>query len=130
MVLRKFGYAVGFVWTLPNTLIGLIFGALTLSKPRWSGWCVLFDRDARGFASFLRRIHRSAMTLGVVMMGNVPIEGRLRWHEDHHVKQSMWLGPFFIPVYLVVALFTGYHRHPMEKGAERAAIRTAARIGP
>jgi hypothetical protein len=125
-VLRKVAYALGFVWTLPNTLIGLVFGAFTFTKPRWSGGCILFDRHPRGFNAFLRRIHRAAMTLGVVMMGNVRIEGRLRYHEDHHVRQSMWLGPLFVPVYLVVSLFSGYHRHPMEKAAERAATRTAA----
>lgn len=120
---RRVGYAVGFVWTLPNTLLGLVFGLLTFSKPRWSGWVLLFDTDARGFATFLERVHRSAMTVGIVMVGNRAIEGTLRAHEDHHVRQYLWLGPLFLPIYLLTAMFTGYHRHPLEKAAERAAQR-------
>jgi len=30
-------------------------------------------------------------------------------------------GPFFIPVYLLLAIPFGYRRHPMERAARRAA---------
>jgi hypothetical protein len=30
-------------------------------------------------------------------------------------------GPFFIPVYLLLAIVFGYRRHPMERAARRAA---------
>jgi hypothetical protein len=30
-------------------------------------------------------------------------------------------GPFFLPVYLLLAIPFGYRRHPMERAARRAA---------
>jgi hypothetical protein len=42
-------------------------------------------------------------------------------HERQHIRQYMVWGPFFIPVYLLLAIVFGYHRHPMERAARRAA---------
>jgi len=42
-------------------------------------------------------------------------------HERHHIRQYMAWGPFFIPVYLLLAIPFGYRRHPMERAARRAA---------
>jgi len=47
--------------------------------------------------------------------------GRLLAHERHHIRQYTRWGPFFIPVYLVLAIGFGYRRHPMERAARRAA---------
>jgi hypothetical protein len=56
-----------------------------------------------------------------VIVSNVPVEGTLLAHERAHVRQSMVLGPLFIPAYLVLAVPFGYRRHPMERAARRAA---------
>jgi hypothetical protein len=64
---------------------------------------------------------RTAMTVGFVIVAAVPVEGRLLVHERHHVRQYMAWGPFFIPVYLLLAIPFGYRRHPMERAARRAA---------
>jgi hypothetical protein len=112
---------LGFVWTLPNTVLGLVAGALTFQRPRLAHGLLLFDRTPRGMTAFLRGIDREAMTLGFVVVSASPVEGRLLAHERHHVRQYCAWGPLFIPVYLGMAAVYGYRRHPMELAAARAA---------
>ena len=117
--------ALGFVWTLPNTLLGLILGLLTFQVPRVQDGLVLFDRRARGLTWLMPAFGRSAMTVGFVVLSATTLEGRLLAHERHHVRQYMAWGPLFIPVYFLLAIPFGYRRHPMERGAERAAARVS-----
>lgn len=112
---------VGFVWSLPNTLLGLALGAFTFQMPRILGGAIVFDRTERGITWLLARMHRTAMTVGFVILSARPLEGRLLEHERHHVRQSMVWGPLFVPVYLALALPFGYRRHPMERAARRAS---------
>lgn len=114
---------LGFLWTAPNTLLGLLLGALTFQRPRLDDGLIVFDRAPRGFTRLLPKLGRSTMTVGFVIVSSVPVEGRLLAHERHHVRQYMALGPLFIPVYLLLAIPFGYRRHPMERAAERAAAR-------
>jgi hypothetical protein len=109
---------LGFLWTLPNTVLGLIAGLLTFQRPRVAHGLLLFDREPRGLTAFLRAIHREAMTLGYVVVSASPVEGRLLAHERQHVRQYRRWGPLFIPVYLGLAVVYGYRRHPMERAAE------------
>ncbi len=113
--------ALGFVWTLPNTLVGVVLGLLTFQQPRLDHGILLFDRTARGLTWVLRKMRRTAMTIGFVIVSAVPVEGTLLAHERHHVRQYMAWGPLFIPVYLALAVPFGYRRHPMERAARRAA---------
>lgn len=113
--------AVGFLWTMPNTLIGLVLGALTFQAPRIHGGAFVFDRRPRGLTSVLRAMNRTAMTVGFVIVSAAPVEGSLLAHERHHIRQSMAWGPLFVPVYLALAIPFGYRRHPMERAARRAA---------
>ena len=112
---------LGLVWAMPNTLLGLVVGALTFQTPRIHGGAIVFDRGPRGVTWLLRAINRTAMTLGFVIVSAAPVEGRLLAHERHHVRQSMLWGPLFVPVYLALAIPFGYRRHPMERAARRAA---------
>ena len=112
---------VGFVWSLPNTLLGLALGAFTFQMPRILGGAIVFDRTERGITWLLARMHRTAMTVGFVILSARPLEGRLLEHERHHVRQSMVWGPLFVPVYLALAVPFGYRRHPMERAARRAS---------
>lgn len=112
---------VRFVWTLPNTVIGLVLGLLTFQAPRALDGLVVFDRRARGLTWLMPRLGRSAMTIGYVILSSKPLEGRLLAHEQHHVRQFATWGPLFIPVYLLLAIPFGYRRHPMERAADRAA---------
>ena len=113
--------ALGFVWSLPNTLLGLVLGALSFVRPRVADGVVIFDGPPRGVAWVLAKMHRAAMTLGFVIVSNVPVDGTLLAHERAHVRQSMALGPLFVPTYLLLAVAFGYRRHPMERAARRAA---------
>jgi hypothetical protein len=112
---------LGFVWAMPNTLLGLVVGAFTFQRPRIHGGAIVFDRGPRGVTWMLRAMNRTAMTLGFVIVSAAPVEGRLLAHEWQHVRQSMLWGPLFVPVYLALAIPFGYRRHPMERAARRAA---------
>ena len=112
---------LGFFWTVPNTVLGLLLGLLTFQAPRAHGGAIVFDRVPRGLTKVLHAMHRTAMTVGFVIVAAVPVEGHLLAHERHHIRQYMAWGPFFIPVYLLLAIGFGYKRHPMERAARRAA---------
>jgi hypothetical protein len=111
----------GFVWTLPNTVLGVVVGLLTFQRPRLVEGAVLFDRAPRGPSWILLKFNRVAMTLGIVVIAGVPLQGTLLRHELHHVRQYRAWGPLFIPVYLILFLLFGYRRHPFEVAAMRAA---------
>jgi len=111
---------LGFIWTLPNTVIGLFLGLCTFQAPRLDG-AVIFDRSPRGLTALMPRLHRTAMTVGFVILSAAPVRGTLAAHERHHVKQYSVLGPAFIPLYLLLAIVYGYRRHPLEIRAMRAA---------
>jgi hypothetical protein len=119
---------LGFVWSLPNTLLGLALGALTFQAPRIHGGVIVFDRRARGITWLLAKMHRTAMTIGFVIVSARPLEGRLLAHERHHVRQSMMLGPLFVPLYVALAVPFGYRRHPMERAARRASGEDPSRL--
>jgi hypothetical protein len=112
---------LGFAWTLPNTLLGILVGLLTFQMPRVGHGLLLFDRSPRGLTRVMPRLGRTAMTVGFVVGSAAPVEGRLLVHERHHVRQFMAWGPLFIPIYFALALAFGYRRHPMELAAVRAA---------
>jgi hypothetical protein len=66
-------------------------------------------------------LHRTAMTIGFVIVSAAPVKGQLLEHERQHIRQYCVWGPLFIPVYLILAIPFGYRRHPMEVRARRAA---------
>jgi len=112
---------LGFWWTLPNTILGIVLGSLTFQVPRTQDGVVIFDGSRRGLTWLMPRFHRSAMTVGVVILSSEPVMGTLLLHEMHHVRQYRALGPVFIPVYFLLAARFGYRRHPMERAARIAA---------
>ena len=112
---------LGFLWTLPNTALGLVAGLLTFQRPRVAGGAVIFDAAPRGLTWLMPRVHRTAMTIGFVIVSAAPVEGTLLAHEQHHIRQYRSWGPLFIPVYFALAARYGYRRHPMEVAAQRAA---------
>jgi hypothetical protein len=102
-VVRFVVLPLGYAWTLPNTLLGVLFLAPALV----SGGGVRFERGAMeiygGFAKwFLCRIARGAgaMTLGHVILGQDRVLLDItRNHEHVHVGQYVLWGPFFLPAY-------------------------------
>lgn len=113
--------ALGFIWTLPNTLLGLLAGVLTFQAPRVQEGALVFDRTPRGLTWLLLRMNRSAMTVGFVIVSARPLTPTALAHERHHIRQYCRWGPLFIPVYVTLAVPYGYWRHPFEIAARRAA---------
>lgn len=117
----------GSVWTLPNTLLGLLVLGL------------LFPFGAR--AQFVRgvvEIHGPpvkrflhlffggvvGVTLGqTVLSWTKATHAMARAHERVHVRQYLWFGPFFLPAYAFASLFIWvvggdpYYSNPFEKQA-------------
>ena len=113
---------LGYLWTMPNTLLGLVLGVITFQRPRLAfGGVLVFDRAPRGLTWLMPRLHRVAMTVGFVILAAEPVTGRLELHERHHVGQFAAWGPFLVPAYFLLAARFGYRRHPMEIAARRAA---------
>lgn len=111
---------LAYVWASPNTLLGLLLGLLAFQRPRLTQGILLFDSHVRGSTWVLRMFRRAAVTYGHVVLGNRRVEGPLLVHELHHVRQYERLGVLYIPLYLVIWLFTGYRKHPFEEAARLA----------
>lgn len=127
--------ALGALWTLPNTIAGLLLGSLGLAFGARVHWrrgelALVFDRWPWGPGG--------ALTLGNVILHtgqnlDAPCRTyahraglceephvRLADHERAHVFQYMVLGPLFLPLYLVCGGISVRNRF------ERAADRYAA----
>jgi hypothetical protein len=112
---------LGGLWTLPNTLFGLLFAACSLAVPRPRAG-LLVAESKRGLAYlFLTRRGFGAITFGRVITSAIPVSSRLLMHESHHARQYEVLGPFFIPMYLWLQARHGYQRNPLELEAEACA---------
>jgi hypothetical protein len=109
---------LGLLWSLPNTVIGFGFAALSLAWPRPVRGLLLAESN-RGLAYlFLTRRGFGAITFGRVIISAVPITSRLLVHESHHARQYEVLGPFFLPIYLTLHARRGYWDNPLEREAE------------
>jgi hypothetical protein len=111
---------LAYLWASPNTLIGLVFGALAFQRPRISNGIIVFDRHARGTIWALGKFRRAAITYGHVVASNRPLESSLLVHELHHVRQYERLGPLYLPLYVLIWIFMGYRGHPFEEAARLA----------
>ncbi len=110
----------GYLWALPNTLLGLSVGLLTAM----TGGQLTLRRGvievSGGLATWLLR-HATplaggaaAMTLGHVILGQGPRDlNRCRDHEHIHVRQYARWGPLFLPAYAASSLVCLLrHQHP------------------
>jgi hypothetical protein len=111
--------ALGYVWALPNTLLGLFLGLLSFQRPRLDAGVIIFDRARRGFLWVFARSRWRAITLGHVVLATRRLEGGLRAHEFAHVRQHARLGVLFLPAYVALHVFTGYRQNPFETAALR-----------
>lgn len=126
---------LGVLWTLPNSLLGLLLGMAGMpwgARPRLSrrDFSLVFDHWPWGPGG--------AMTLGNVIVNTAADletrcttyahraglcrEPRVRigTHERAHVWQYMLLGPFFLPLYF--ALGGVSVRNRLERAADRYAL--------
>jgi hypothetical protein len=115
--------AVGLLWSLPDTLIGIGFALLSLSVPRQRDG-LLVATSNRGLAYlFLTRRGFGAITFGRVITSATPITPHLLVHESHHARQYEVLGLWFLPIYLWLHARRGYSANPLETEAELCAAR-------
>jgi hypothetical protein len=141
MVVVGCGYrhltALGALWGLPNTVIGLGFALLSGAVPRRRDG-LLVAESKRGLAYlFLTRRGFGAITFGRVVVSAIPITTDLVMHESHHARQYEVLGPFYLPIYLFLHARHGYAANPLELEAaacvklnNRPAHDEAAKSGP
>src|SRR5258708_25289544 len=116
--------ALGALWSLPNTLIGLGFALLSLTWPRLQKG-LLVAHSNRGLAYlFLTRRGFGAISFGRVVVSAIPITPRLLVHESHHTRQYEVLGPAYLPVYLWLHFKRGYGANPLELEAEACAVKS------
>jgi hypothetical protein len=102
-MIRYAAYPFGYLWALPNTLLGVACLPLVLM----TGGRARIERGALelhgGFAAWLLRNicgGAGAMTLGHVILGrDRAMLDYTRDHEHVHVGQYMRWGPFFLIVY-------------------------------
>ena len=104
-----------YIWTFPNSLIGLLVGVLGLVS---GGKC----QRRRGCLEFhggmvtwlLRHVNGNgilAMTLGHTIIGqNVAVLRIARDHEHVHVRQYERWGPLFIPAYLFCSAYLWFQK--------------------
>jgi hypothetical protein len=132
--LRRSLFALGMLWTLPNSALGLLVGAVGLAFGARLRW------QPRELALVVRRWpwgRGGALTLGNVIVHtgerlDVPCRtyahraGRcieppvsLADHERAHVYQYLLLGPLFLPLYLLCGGISVLN--PFERAADRYA---------
>ncbi len=121
---------LGAVWSLPNSLIGVGFAALSGALPRPCQGLLVAQANAGLAYLFLTRRGFGAITFGRVVVSAVPLTPRLLAHETHHVRQYEVLGPFFLPIYLWLQARHGYARNPLEREAELCAAHARDGAGP
>lgn len=132
--LRCVGLALGMLWTLPNTLLGLMLGCVGFAFGARMRW------QPRHLAMVISRWPwgpGGALTLGNVIIhtgdrlavacctyahraGNgVEAAISLADHERAHVYQYLVLGPLFLPLYAILGGISA--RNPLERAADRYA---------
>lgn len=131
----------GYVWALPNTLVGLCIAFLfcstaykSLDRERMIHIVVL-DKIC-SLAQFFEWRGIKGMAIGSVMFfysnqlvwaDNHTVPDDLFRHEYEHVRQAERLGPFMYPVYFTLSLLClimgkdGYKDNPFELWAREAA---------
>lgn len=117
--MTRLARALGFVWALPGTIVGLFLGATTFSRPDAKDGVLVFS-SARGFGALHRRMGFSAITFGHVVVANRPLTDTEWAHELVHVRQWEALGPIMLLAYPIASV-AGYRRNPFEAAARRKA---------
>lgn len=126
---------LGMVWTLPNTAVGLLLGALGMpfgahAHLRRKDLAVVFHQwpwGPGGAITFGNVIVHTGESLDTPCLTYATRAGRadephihLGDHERAHVFQYMVLGVFFLPAYVLCGGVSA--RNPFERAADRYAL--------
>ena len=133
-MLRRVLIVLGIIWASPNTVIGFLIGAIALvggakMVVRRNDLAVVFDQVTFGPGGALTLgncILHTGDTLNTACFTYAHRAGqgqeppiRLCDHERAHVHQTMVLGPFFLPLYLLCGGISV--RNPFERAADHYA---------
>ena len=110
---------IAYLWAFPGTLMGLLLGFTTRTRPTVRDGVLVFE-STRGFAALHRTLGFGAITLGHVMIVNRRLSPELWRHELAHVRQWEVFGPFMLVAYPLASV-AGYKRNPFEVRARRRA---------
>jgi hypothetical protein len=131
------GGVIGKIWTLPNTIIGTIYGGVGYIVGQVGYAFRLLDvrphikygNNAIQFVDNPLTIRRRAITLGNSISygrdanperfgayGDLSVNIGL--HEKAHTLQSQVLGPLFLPVYFLRGGVSGPEGNPFERAAQ------------
>jgi hypothetical protein len=111
------------LWTLPNTLVGLVLGFLSFTWPRWDKRRALVFESDRGFRKLHSKKNYVAITLGNAIVTNPDPDEETMRHELVHVRQYETWGPLFALAYaffwikLSLEGKNPYRDNPFERGA-------------
>ena len=118
-----------YLWSSPNSLLGLTVALLALPQGRARLVEGVLEVHGPLLAWALTRLvpipgGAAAMTLGHVVLGrDAACLARTRAHERVHVEQCERWGPFFVPAYLTASLWLltrgrdAYLDNPFEREA-------------
>lgn len=118
------GRAAAVVWTAPTSAVGVLIGLLGRGRPHWDPEfrCLVFEGVSGIPAVLLRGVGAGANAVGQVVISTYdPTSRSLLAHEALHVRQAERLGPFLLPLYILLGARYGYRRNPIERAARRAA---------
>ena len=133
-MLSRGALALGMLWTLPNSLAGLLLGVAGLAfgarmrwQPRELALVVCRWPWGRGGALTLGnvivhtgdRLDTPCLTYAHRAGRGIELPVSLADHERAHVYQYMLLGPLFLPLYLLCGGVSV--RNPFERAADRYA---------
>ena len=134
IIFRRMAIALGAIWTLPNTVFGLVLGAIGLvfgAHAHWRGreMALVFHRwpwGPGGAITFGNVILHTGDDLEAPCVTYAHRAGHaqeaplvLADHERAHVYQYLVLGPLFLPLYLVSGGISVRNR--FERAADRYA---------
>lgn len=123
-------WALGGLWALPYTLLGMLLGASSSCRPQRSHGALNYYVRKGPVRLVCDRLGIAAFTLGDCVLYVVEPTNNLRVHEGRHIAQYRALGPFFLPLYYLLLMIYGYANHPLEKDARDHERRICGSCGP
>lgn len=124
--MRRVLLLVGQLWSLPNTLVGLLFGLG--GRFSWDAASRVFVVRGGWVAETFGRRYFSGMCVGDVVICSQTLSEATYRHELVHATQGRILGPLYLPLTLIFYAWgyiifpeNGHDASPLEVWADRAS---------
>ena len=129
-VINTLATICGMLWTLPNTLLGLLVGVIGFAYPEaLTNTAIEMVAYKVGLLQWLMGLNgTNAVTFGnvIIYRDTSLMSNRITSHEHAHIYQYMCLGILFIPTYILFYLIAamisgnGYYYNWFEIDARNA----------